>query len=124
MTSHVQLPVLLSDLHRSSASTSRPSGSGHPGGRSPDHARVSPAASLSGGDDDIENVTSASVVGREAGERDPLLLRDRMISEEQIDSLKRYVCQSRFMRDFQLISQPTQGQKDRQEGCQLLLGSE
>ena len=47
-----------------------------------------------------------------------------MISEEQIDSLKRYVCQSRFMRDFQLISQPTQGQKDRQEGCQLLLGSE
>ena len=43
-----------------------------------------------GSNDDLELMTMPSVVGREAGERDPLLLRDKIMSGEAIDGLKQY----------------------------------
>lgn len=41
-----------------------------------------------GSHDDLELMSLPSVVGRESGERDPLLLRDRIISDEAIKGLK------------------------------------
>lgn len=41
-----------------------------------------------GSDDDLELMTMPSVVGRESGERDPLLLRDKIVSDEAIKGLK------------------------------------
>ena len=41
-----------------------------------------------GSNDDLELMTMPSVVGRESGERDPLLLRDKIMSGEAIDGLK------------------------------------
>lgn len=40
---------------------------------------------------DIELMSIPSVVGREAGEKDPLLLRSRLMSEGDLDGLKQYV---------------------------------
>jgi hypothetical protein len=92
MTSHIDLPVLLSDLRRSNTAAS---GSKIAGPSSGDRAEpstgLSPAGSVAGGGDDLEHATSPGVIGREAGERDPLLLRERMVSEEQIDGLRQCV---------------------------------
>ena len=41
--------------------------------------------------DDIELNTIPSVVSREAGERDPLLLRSKIVSDVDLDGLKQYV---------------------------------
>jgi hypothetical protein len=43
------------------------------------------------GQDDLELMTMPSVVGRESGERDPLLLRESIMSEEAIKGLKQSV---------------------------------
>jgi hypothetical protein len=48
---------------------------------------VSPADEL----DDIELNTIPSVMSREAGERDPLLLRSKIVSDTDLDGLKQYV---------------------------------
>ena len=48
------------------------------------------------GQDDLELMTMPSVVGRESGERDPLLLRGSIMSDEAIkglkQSVKRFLC--------------------------------
>lgn len=44
-----------------------------------------------GSNDDLELMNMPSVVGRESGERDPLLLRDKIMSGEAIDGLKQCV---------------------------------
>lgn len=41
--------------------------------------------------DDVELMTMPSVIGREAGERDPLLLRQKVIPDQEIDGLRQYV---------------------------------
>jgi hypothetical protein len=46
-----------------------------------------PSSSVS--PDDIELMRVPSVVGREAGERDPLLLRSKIISDADLDGLRR-----------------------------------
>ena len=43
------------------------------------------------GQDDLELMSMPSVVGRESGERDPLLLRESIISEEAIKGLRQSV---------------------------------
>lgn len=49
-----------------------------------------------GGHDDIELMTMPSVVGRESGERDPLLLRDKIMSGEAISGIKQSVSEMRI----------------------------
>jgi hypothetical protein len=39
--------------------------------------------------DDIELMRLDTVISREAGERDPLLLRDKVISEEALEGLRK-----------------------------------
>lgn len=41
--------------------------------------------------DDLELVTMSSVVGREAGEKDPYSLRTKMIGEDKIKALRQLV---------------------------------
>jgi len=41
--------------------------------------------------DDLELMTLPSVIGREAGERDPLLLRSRLIPKQEINGLRQSV---------------------------------
>jgi hypothetical protein len=48
-------------------------------------------AGESTGQDDLELMTMPSVVGRESGERDPLLLRESIMSDEAIKGLKQSV---------------------------------
>jgi hypothetical protein len=43
------------------------------------------------GQDDLELMSMPSVVGRESGERDPLLLRGSIMSDETIKGLKQSV---------------------------------
>lgn len=56
------------------------------------------------GTDDLELMSIPSVVGREAGERDPLLLRDKIISDDAIDGLKRCVLWSVHWRHLHIKS--------------------
>ena len=46
----------------------------------------------SDGRGDIEGMSNATVIGREAGERDPLALRSKIVAEQDIDGLKQCVC--------------------------------
>jgi hypothetical protein len=50
--------------------------------------QISPSVGMS---DDLELMNIPSVVSRESGERDPLLLRDKLVSEQEIDGLKQLV---------------------------------
>jgi len=43
------------------------------------------------GQDDLELMSMPSVVGRESGERDPLLLRESIMSDEAIKGLRQSV---------------------------------
>ena len=43
---------------------------------------------VEGGPDDLELMGIPSVISREAGERDPLLLRDKIISEADIEGIR------------------------------------
>lgn len=52
-----------------------------------------------GSNDDLELMNMPSVVGRESGERDPLLLRDKIMSGEAIDGLKQWVSQDHTRSD-------------------------
>lgn len=88
MAAHIDFPVTLHELRRTSTPSS--------GTQSASHlASISGAGPSSGHvasvdhDEDLERITTASVVGREAGERDPLLLRERIVSEDAIDGFKR-----------------------------------
>lgn len=67
----------------------------HPAGnaRGPEQSRgarsiLSGSGRPLGSNDDLELMSMPSVVGREAGERDPLLLRDKIVSDDAIDGLK------------------------------------
>jgi hypothetical protein len=95
MSAHIELPVMLSELRRASTpSIGGGQASRHSlerqlsaGPSKVDELHVPPSPSAQ--QDDLERITRASVIGREAGERDPLLLRDRIVSEQAISGLKR-----------------------------------
>jgi hypothetical protein len=67
---HVELPVMLSAIGSSSKNK----------GKGKERAKEEEV--------DLENMTSPDVVGREAGERDPLSLRKRMMSDDAIEGLR------------------------------------
>jgi hypothetical protein len=72
-------------------STAGPSSSaGHILGNIPGLSRNNTAGE-STGQDDLELMSMPSVVGRESGERDPLLLRDSIMSDEAIKGLRQSV---------------------------------
>lgn len=73
---HVELPIMLSEIGSGSKGKSRA-----PDVNSPQSDRET----------DLEYMGMHSVVGREAGERDPLLLRDKVISDDAIEGLRQYV---------------------------------
>lgn len=70
---HVELPIMLSEL----GSSSKDKGKGK-------ERSIEDAA-------DLEHMASPGVVSREAGERDPLSLRKRMMSDDAIEGLRQYV---------------------------------
>lgn len=70
---------------------------------------------------DIELVPIPSVIGREAGERDPLLLRSKIVSDEAIDGLKKSALS--VLTDCSLVFLTCQSQKGPQD-CQVLHGPE
>jgi hypothetical protein len=72
---HVELPVLLTEMGADSR------------GKGKQRSTLGGAVD----DVDLENMGMPSVVGREAGERDPLLLRKRIMSDDAIEGLKQYV---------------------------------
>lgn len=80
---HVELPVILSELGSSSKqrakSTSR--------SRKSDESTTTVSSPTSPAVDETL-IRNQSVVSREAGERDPLALRQRLISDEAINGLK------------------------------------
>ena len=71
----VELPTLLSELSPSKSRSSLRKGK----------------RGAEGGPEDIELNNDPSVVGREAGETDPLQLRDKIVPDEDITSLKQCV---------------------------------
>ena len=89
---------------------------------------TSPTLGVSG---DIELMDLPSVVGREAGERDPLLLRSKIMSDETIEGIKQCVLRFflsvvRHLQSVQPLSshtlrpQPKEGEKD----CKFLRSTE
>ncbi|KAL7418424.1 hypothetical protein Q5752_006882 [Cryptotrichosporon argae] len=83
---NIELPVLLSELSRPGSRSSRRSRGSHP-----ESARASapvPRGTPSP-PNDIELNDVPSVVGREAGERDPLLLRTKIMSDDAIEGIKK-----------------------------------
>jgi len=70
------------------------SSAGHTLGNNPGFTRTN-----TDGQDDLELMSMPSVVGRESGERDPLLLRDSIMSDEAIKGLRQSVLEQldRFM---------------------------
>jgi len=62
------------------------SSAGHTLGNNPGFSR-----SNTDGQDDLELMSMPSVVGRESGERDPLLLRGSIMSDEAIKGLRQSV---------------------------------
>ncbi len=68
----IELPVILSELGNKY----------EPGPSSPRSPQRSPKA------DDVENIGSPCVIGREAGERDPLLFRSKVVSDDEIDGFR------------------------------------
>lgn len=73
------------DLHNITGPTGR-----YPLARSPGIAGHDIAGDA-GNNDDLELMTMPSVVGRESGERDPLLLRGSIMSDDAIKGLKQSV---------------------------------
>lgn len=67
----VELPTILSELGSS-------------------NNEAGPSTQRSPKTDDLELMTMPSVIGREAGERDPLLLRQKIILDQEIDGLRQY----------------------------------
>jgi hypothetical protein len=91
----IELPTILSELH---AGTSSHSHHVHGLSRSNSKAKSTtsksnsplPSPSAATGND-LELMAVPSVVGREAGERDPLSLRSKIMSEDDIDGLRKRV---------------------------------
>lgn len=69
---HVELPVMLNEIGSSSKGKGRER-----------RSVISPSEDV-----DLENMGEPSVVSREAGERDPLLLRNRIMSDDHIEGLR------------------------------------
>jgi hypothetical protein len=92
----IELPTILSELHAGTSSHSHHVHAAHGLSRSNSKSKTStspsPLASPSTATgNDLELMTVPSVVGREAGERDPLSLRSKIVSDEDIDGLRKCV---------------------------------
>jgi hypothetical protein len=98
----VELPYIISEIHRSStnATTSRSRTDVKQNQdqrkvvnrRSATSPNVTPdSLPPTGVDQDLELMNISSVVGREAGERDPLLLRSKIIPDTELDGIRQYV---------------------------------
>lgn len=88
----VELPTLIHELHPlghrgSSQSLSRARTRKSSDVASTRSRREDPRLAAPG--DDIELVDARSVVSREAGERDPLLLRDKIKSTAELETLRK-----------------------------------
>jgi len=81
---NIELPAILSELHKTTSSKSRSKG------KSKDNVPNdnSPSGADNGQLKDIELMDIPAVVGREAGERDPLELRSKIITDDQLDGLR------------------------------------
>ena len=80
------------------------------------HAGPSGSPKYGNGTKDIELMDMDAVVGREAGERDPLLLRERMVDDDQIEGLRQSVPAGN---NFVATTDPAQPE-ERQEDSELL----
>ncbi|RSH91851.1 hypothetical protein EHS25_009221 [Saitozyma podzolica] len=89
----IELPTILSELHAGTSSHSH-----HVHGLSRSNSKAKSTTSKSNSPlaspttatgNDLELMAVPSVVGREAGERDPLSLRSKIMSEEDIDGLRK-----------------------------------
>jgi hypothetical protein len=74
------------DLHDIAGPTAR-----YPGADSSAFAASEDAGGSGTNNEDLELMTMPSVVGRESGERDPLLLRGSIMSDDTIKGLKQSV---------------------------------
>jgi hypothetical protein len=79
---NIELPTLLSELHHSSSASKL---------KSKGKAKEAPSSTENATQpkhEDIELMSLPAVIGREAGERDPLSLRSKIISDDQLDGIR------------------------------------